>query len=38
MVKDNYKYVALSDLSIHYTWKNTKTSYKNKKLKITAQM
>ena len=28
------KYVALSNLSIYYTWKNTKKSYKNNKLKI----
>ena len=28
------KYVVLSNLSIYYTWKNTKRSYKNKKLKI----
>ena len=29
-------YVALSNLSIHYTWKNTKKSCKNNKLKISA--
>ena len=27
------KYVALSNLSIYYTWKNIKKSYKNNKLK-----
>ena len=30
------KYVALSNLSIYYTRKNIKTSYKNNKLKISA--
>ena len=29
--KDSY--VALSNLSIYYTWKNIKKSYKNNKLK-----
>ena len=28
--------VALSNLSIHYTWKNIKSSYKNNKFKIYA--
>ena len=28
------KYVALSNLSIYYTWKNIKKSYKNNKFKI----
>ena len=28
------KYVALSNLSIYYTWKNIKTLYKNNKFKI----
>ena len=28
------KYVALSNLSIYYTWKNIKKSYRNNKLKI----
>ena len=28
------KYVALSNLSIYYTWKNIKKSYKNNKLLI----
>ena len=26
-----YKYIALSSLSIYYTWKNIKKSYKNNK-------
>ena len=30
------KSVALSNLSIYYTWKNTKSSYKNNKFKISA--
>ena len=30
------KYVALSDLSIYYTWENIKKSYKNNKFKISA--
>ena len=30
------KSVALSNLSIYYTWKNMKSSYKNNKFKITA--
>ena len=28
--------IALSNLSIHYTWKNIKSSYKNNKFKISA--
>ena len=28
------KTVALSNLNIYYTWKNTKCSYKNNKFKI----
>ena len=31
------KYVALSNLSIYYTWKNMKMSYKNNKFKILAK-
>ena len=31
------KYVALSNLSIYYTWKNIKMSYKNNKFKILAK-
>ena len=30
------KNVALSNLSIYYTWKNVKSSYKNNKFKISA--
>ena len=30
------KYVSLSNLSIYYTWKNIKKSYKNNKFKISA--
>ena len=30
------QYVALSNLSIYYTWKNIKKSYKNNKFKISA--
>ena len=30
------KSVALSNLSIYYTWKNIKISYKNNKFKISA--
>ena len=28
------KYIPLSNLSIYYTWKNIKNSYKNNKFKI----
>ena len=35
-LKRNDKYVALSNLSIYYTWKNIKKSYKNHKFKISA--
>ena len=35
-LKRNGKYVALSNLSIYYTWRNIKKSYKNNKLKISA--
>ena len=30
------KYVALSKLSIYYTWKNIKKSYRNNKFKVSA--
>ena len=30
------KIIALSNLSIHYTWKNIKSSYNNNKFKISA--
>ena len=29
-------YVALSNLTIYYTWRNIRKSYKNKKFKISA--
>ena len=32
------KTVALSNLSIYYTWKNVKSSYNNNKFKISAPM
>ena len=32
----NQKSVALSNLSIYYTWKNIKSSYNNNKFKISA--
>ena len=33
-LKRSDKYVALSNLSIFYTWKNIKRSYKNNKFEI----
>ena len=33
-LKRSDKYVALSNLSIYYTWKNIKKPYKNNKFKI----
>ena len=33
-LKRSDKYVALSNLTIYYTWKNIKKSYKNNKFKI----
>ena len=33
-LRKKYKYIALSNLSIYYTWKKIKMSYKNNKLKI----
>ena len=30
------KIIALSDISIYYTWRNIKSSYNNNKLKISA--
>ena len=33
-LKRGQKSVALSTLSIYYTWKNIKSSYKNNKFKI----
>ena len=35
-LKRSDKYVVLSNLSIYYTWKNIKKSYKNDKFKISA--
>ena len=35
-LKKSDKNVALSNLSIYYTWKNMKKSYKNNKFKISA--
>ena len=35
-LRSGQKSVALSNLSIYYTWKNIKNSYKNKKFKISA--
>ena len=35
-LKRSNKYVASSNLSIYYTWKNIKKSYKNNKFKISA--
>ena len=37
-LKANDKQVAFSNLSIYYTWKNIKTSYKNNKFKISTQI
>ena len=36
-LKRKDKYIALSNLSIYYTWKNIKKSYKNNKFKISAR-
>ena len=35
-LKRSDKYVALSNLSIYYIWKNIKKSYKNNKFKVSA--
>ena len=35
-LKRKDKYIALSNLSIYYTWKNIKKSYKNNTFKILA--
>ena len=35
-LKRSVKYVDLSKVSIYYTWKNIKNSYKNNKFKISA--
>ena len=34
--KKSDKYVALSNVSMHYTWKKIKKSYKNNRFKISA--
>ena len=36
-LRRKYKYIALSILSIYYTWKNIKKSYENNKFKIQLQ-
>ena len=36
-LKRSDKYIAISNLSIYYTWKNIKKSYKNNKFKISTQ-
>ena len=35
-LKNPNKNMALANLSIHYTWKNIKSEYKNNKFKISA--
>ena len=35
-LKTSEKYVALSNLSIYYTWKNIKKSYKSNEFEISA--
>ena len=35
-LKRSAKYIAISNLTIYYTWKNIKMSYKNNKFKISA--
>ena len=35
-LKKSDKYATFSNLSIYYTWKNIKNSYKNNKFKISA--
>ena len=35
-LKRSDKYVALPNISIYYTWKNIKNSYKNNKFKVSA--
>ena len=36
-LKRSQEYVALSNLSFYYTWKNIEKSYKNNKFKLSAQ-
>ena len=33
-LRRKYKYIALSNFSIYYTWKNIKKLYKNNKFKV----
>ena len=33
-LRRKYKYIALSNLRIYYTWKNIKKLYKNNKFKV----
>ena len=35
-LRSNQKTITLSNLSVHYTWKNIKSSYNNNKFKISA--
>ena len=35
-LKDPKKNMALADLSIYYTWKNSKSEYNNNKIKISS--
>ena len=35
-LKRSNKYAAISNLSMYYTWKNIKMSYKNNKFKVSA--
>ena len=35
-LRRKYNYIALSNVSIYYTWKNIKKSYKNNKFKTSA--
>ena len=37
-LKRSDRYVALSNLSIYYTWKNIKKSYKNSQFKISSNI
>ena len=36
-LKKSYKYVASSNLSVYYTWRNIKKSHKNNKFRIRLQ-
>ena len=35
-LRQKHEYIALSNLSIYYTWKKIKQSYKNNKFKISS--